>query len=54
MLIQNDSQLTQSELVLRLLSTQLKFVTLQNQPNCHKQTASYVYVHSFSAMFSPE
>ena len=34
--------------------TQLTFVTSQNRLNCHKQTTSYVYVHTSSAMFSTE
>ena len=34
--------------------TQLKFMTSQYCPNCHKQTTSYVYVHNFGEMSSPE
>ena len=34
--------------------TQLKFLTSQVRRNCYKQTTSYVYVHIYSAMFSPE
>ena len=34
--------------------TQLKLMTSQRLPNCHKQTTSYVYVPNFSEMFCPE